>query len=80
MEVMSVPAAYQLQPPGLPDGPPLAVAHLYDDFARALREGGTPRVGFGLAVEIHETLDAIQRSSDTGQRQLMVYRDSPANI
>lgn len=71
MDAMTVPPEFHLQPSGLADGPPLAVAHLYDDFANTARDGRRPPPDFSHAVYIHEVLDAIERSSAEGTRQIL---------
>lgn len=69
MDVMRVPASYAIEPAGLPEGPPLAVAHLYTDFARALRGQPAEVPDFHTAARIHDVLDAIVRASAEGRRQ-----------
>ena len=50
-------------------GPGLNVAQLFRRLGEAIR-GGAPAVpDFDHAVRRHEVLDAIQRASDTGERQ-----------
>jgi len=56
-------------PNDVPQGPPFHVAQMYRKFSEQVTTG-TPLVpDFAAAVRLHELLDAIQRSSDTGQRQ-----------
>lgn len=68
---IAIPAKYELQPPGLPEGPARYLAHNYVPFARALREGIPFANDFAHALRWQERLDAIQRASDTGERQIL---------
>ena len=74
LDDMPVPERYALQPPGLPPGDAVAVAHLYDHYARQRAAGERPSNDFRYAVGQHELLDAIQRASDTGHRQFLEQR------
>jgi predicted dehydrogenase len=67
MASMPVPAKYKLAPAGTPDGPPYNVAQAYARLAGALRAGQSFDVDFDLAVQRHKLIDAIERSSATGQ-------------
>jgi predicted dehydrogenase len=67
---LAIPEHYQLQPAGLADGPARYLAHNYVSLAQAIRGGKPVTVDFAYAVRWQELLDAIQRSSDTGQRQV----------
>jgi len=64
---LPLPDSYQL-PADLPSGPAQNVALLYDRFARALRSGDPLPGSFQHALQRHQLLDAMQRSSDTGKR------------
>ena len=66
---LAVPDSYRLVPPGVPNGPPLHVAHLYRDFFASVRHGSNEGPDFDLAVTRHRLLDTIERASATGQRQ-----------
>ncbi len=66
---MTVPASYTWVPDGAPRGVPMNVAQFYVRLADDLRTGTTTVPDFALAVRRHALLDAIQRASDTGQRQ-----------
>jgi predicted dehydrogenase len=66
---MSLPEKYRLQPAGLPEGPPVAVAHQYQQLAHALRVGAPVACDFSYAVRRHELIDAIRQSAQTGKRQ-----------
>jgi predicted dehydrogenase len=52
-----------------PAGPPRNVAVLYRELGRAIAGGEPATPDFDAAVRQHRLLDAIQRASDTGQRQ-----------
>jgi predicted dehydrogenase len=56
-------------PNDVPQGPPFHVAQMYRRFAEQVATGTQQVPSFDTAVRLHELLDAIQRSSDTGQRQ-----------
>jgi predicted dehydrogenase len=68
---IAIPAKYELQPPGLPDGPARYLAHNYVAFASALRDDVPFANDFAHAVRWQERLDAIQRASDSGERQTL---------
>ena len=57
-------------PNDVPQGPPFHVAQMYRRFAEQVATGTQEVPDFDTAVRLHELLDAIQRASDTGQRQL----------
>jgi predicted dehydrogenase len=57
-------------PEGL-DEPGLNVAQLFRRLGERIRDGGDAEPDFAHAVRVHELLDAIQRSSDTGQRETL---------
>ncbi len=67
MAPMSVPAKYSFVPAGTPSGQPFNVAQAYARAAEALRGGRPFDVDFDLAVRRHKLIDAIERSSATGQ-------------
>jgi len=50
-------------------GPAYEVGQMWANFARSIRNGIPVEPGFDHAVRRHKLLDAIQQSSDTGQRQ-----------
>ncbi len=68
---LPVPEKHRWVPPDTPSGAPFNVAQLLRRFAGAIRDGSTIDPDFSLAVTRHEMLDAIQRSSDSGQRQAL---------
>ena len=50
-------------------GPAFEVGQMWVNFAKAIRTGIPVEPGFDHAVLRHKLLDAIQKASDTGQRQ-----------
>ena len=50
-------------------GPAYDVGQMWVNFARSIRQGDVSEPGFDHAVRRHMLLDAVQRASDTGQRQ-----------
>jgi predicted dehydrogenase len=67
LEPLVVPERFIEVPPEMPVGPPSNVGHLYLRMARAIREGGAVEPDFGVALNRHRLIDAIQRSSDEGR-------------
>ena len=64
-----IPAGYRWVPADVPPGNPLNVAQQYAQFSEAFRTGKpVVRADFDVAVDLHRTLDAIQRAADTGRR------------
>ena len=61
-------AASRWVPDGL-EGPPLNVAQLFRHLGEGIRAGTRVHPDFELAVRRHELIDAIQRASDSGERQ-----------
>ena len=62
-------AADRWVPEDVPPGPPLNVAQMFRRFGERISDGAPADPDFGLAVTRHRLLDAIERASDTGQRQ-----------
>jgi len=67
MAAMPVPANYRFVPEGTPGGQPYNVAQAYARAADGLRGGRALDVDFNRAVRRHKMIDAIERSSATGQ-------------
>jgi predicted dehydrogenase len=67
----AVPDSYRWVPASVPAGPPYNVAQLFSRLADAIRAGRDVDNSFDLAVQRHQELDAIQRASDSGQRQAL---------
>ena len=70
-ELHALPAAGEDRwvPDEVPPGPPLNVAQMFRRLGERIRDGNAGDPDFALAVTRHRLLDAIQRASDTGQRQ-----------
>ena len=58
-------------PANLPEGVPFNVGQIFRRLAEAIRDGEPASPDFNMAVRRHKMLDAIQRASDTGQRQAL---------
>ncbi len=69
---MPVPAKYKVAPEGTPSGGPSNVAQAYARMADALRSSRAFDVDFNLAVRRHKLIDAIERSSASGQSVRLV--------
>jgi len=67
LEPLAVPERFVEVPAEMPAGPPRNVGHLYLRMARAIRDGGEVEPDFGVALNRHRLIDAIQRSSDEGR-------------
>jgi predicted dehydrogenase len=67
LEPLAVPERFVEVPAEMPAGPPRNVGHLYLRMARAIRDGGAVEPDFGVALNRHRLIDAIQRSSDEGR-------------
>jgi predicted dehydrogenase len=65
---LSIPASYSAVSRGDLSPSSHNVAHLYLQLAESIRTGGPASPGFEIALKRHQLLDAIQRSSDTGER------------
>jgi predicted dehydrogenase len=68
---LSIPESYRWVPPAVSAGLPFNVAQLYMRMAEGIREGRSVSPDFDLAVKRHQLLDAIQKASDTGSRQIL---------
>jgi predicted dehydrogenase len=68
---LSIPESYRWVPPAVPAGLPFNVAQLYMRMAEGIREGRSVSPDFDVAVKRHQLLDAIQKASDTGIRQIL---------
>jgi hypothetical protein len=55
----------------VPAGPPFNVAQLFKRMADGIRDGRPVSPGFDLALTRHRLLDAIQKASDSGIRQVL---------
>jgi predicted dehydrogenase len=63
--------SYRWVPPAVPAGPPLNVAQLFKRMADGIRDGKSASPGFDLALRRHRLLDAIEKASDSGIRQVL---------
>ena len=68
---LSISESYRRVPAAVPAGLPFNVAQLYRRMAEGIREGKSASPDFDLAVKRHQLLDAIQKASDTGIRQIL---------
>jgi predicted dehydrogenase len=68
---LPIPESYRWVPAAVPAGPPLNVAQLFKRMADGIRDGKPASPGFDLAVTRHRMLDAIQKASDSGIRQVL---------
>lgn len=66
---VEVPANYNLVPAEVPKGPPFYTGQLLTRMAEGIRTGKPVYPDFAAAVTRHRMIDAIQKASDTGQRQ-----------
>ena len=72
-ELKEVPIPKRLRwvPETVPEGPPLNVAQMWSRFADGIRTGNLVEPNFDTAVTRHRLLEAIQRASDTGRKQML---------
>jgi predicted dehydrogenase len=68
---LPIPERYRWVPPAVPAGLPFNVAQLFVRAAEGIREGKSVNPDFDVAVKRHQLLDAIQKASDTGIRQIL---------
>jgi len=68
---LQIPESYRWVPLAVPAELPFNVAQLYRRMAEGIREGKSASPDFDLAVKRHQLLDAIQKASDTGIRQIL---------
>ena len=71
MSTVDIPERLSYVPEGVPEGPAFNIARLYQRFAEAIHTGERREPDFDTAVGLHRVLDSIQRSSDSGSRQLV---------
>ena len=71
LQELEVPSRLTWVPDSVPQGSSLDVAQMWSRFVHAIRTGERVEPDFDTAVERHRLLDAIQRASDTGQRQTL---------
>ena len=68
---LSMPESYRWVPPAVPAGLPFNVAQLFMQMAEGIREGKSVSPDFDVPIKRHQLLDAIQKASDTGIRQIV---------
>jgi predicted dehydrogenase len=68
---LPIPESYRWVPPAVPAGPSFNVAQLFKRMADGIRDGKSASPGFDLALTRHRLLDAIQKASDSGIRQVL---------
>jgi predicted dehydrogenase len=68
---LSIPESYRWVPPAIPPGLPFNVAQLFMRMAEGIRDGKSVNPDFDVALNRHRLLDAIQKASDTGIRQIL---------
>ena len=66
---LPIPERLTWVPNAVPEGPPFNVAQMWRRFGEAIRSGDRVEPDFDSAVTRHRLLDAIQRASDTGEKQ-----------
>ena len=66
---LRIPSQHTWVPDSVPLGSPFNVAQMWSRFAEAVRTGQRAEPDFETALTRHKLLEAIQRASDTGQRQ-----------
>ena len=71
MPELPVPDGYRWVPATVPDGMPLGVAQMYAKLGEAIQAGKPASPSLREGVQLHRLLDAIQRASDTGIRQVL---------
>ena len=69
LEELPTPAKYRWTPDTVPAGPSVNLAQMFSRLGKGIREGAPVDPDFNVAVELHELIDALERSSKTGQRQ-----------
>jgi predicted dehydrogenase len=68
---LPIPPKYRWVPEGVPGDSRYNVAQLYRRLGEGIRDGGPASPSFGAAVTRHRLLDAIQRASDSGAKQVV---------
>lgn len=64
---MEIPDRFNLAPEGTPSGSPRNVAQAYTRLADVFHSGSGFEPDFGVAVQRHRLIDAMERSSDQGK-------------
>jgi predicted dehydrogenase len=71
LKELPIPRRLTWVPDAVPQGPPFNVAQMWSRFANAIMTGEPAEPDFATAVTRHRLLDAMQRASDTGKRQIL---------
>lgn len=66
---LTMPDSYRIVPAETPPGAAFNVAQMYARFAQAIEAGVPADPAFDIGVSLHELLDAVTRSSETGEAQ-----------
>ena len=69
LEELAIPERLRWVPLGVPQGVPFNVGQLWSSFGEAIRMDKRSEPDFDTAVTLHRLLEAIQKASDTGERQ-----------
>ncbi len=67
-----IPEALTHVPGEVPMGAPFNVGQIYRSLGQAIKDGGEATPGFGLAVERHQLLAAMEQSSNAGGKTVTV--------
>jgi predicted dehydrogenase len=67
---LSIPGRYRWIPEGMTPDSRYNVAQLYARLAESIRDGKPASPGFDAAVTRHRLIDAIERASETGMKQV----------
>lgn len=67
---LPIPNLYRWRPDTVRSGSAYNIAQLYAKPAKGIRADTPVSPGFDAAVTRHRQIDAIQRASDTGQKQI----------
>ncbi len=70
LDEIAIPPHNTWVPESVPQGPPFNIAQLWSRFAHGITRGERTEPDFDTAVTRHRLVDAIQRASDTGRRQI----------
>jgi len=71
LEDLTIPERFNYVPDDFPRGDPFNVGQMYSLFAEAIRTGENRLPTFDTAVGLHRFIDTIQKSSETGQIQIV---------
>ena len=66
MAEVPIPAALTHVPVEVPMGAPFNVGQIYRSLGHAIKDGEEAAPNFAMAVERHQLLDAMERSSNAG--------------